>query len=125
MDVDSNSGSKLPVPLMASVVVENLPGITATVVLLTTLFPKPFSYLAPVGDSLALILMQVFFAVIGASGSVCNVIGMAPSIFMFALVIIHLAVILGFGKLFCFDLKLLLEALQQPVEWQQPRGGTP
>ncbi|KAK6936801.1 Protein of unknown function DUF819 [Dillenia turbinata] len=103
MDMDSSSGSKLPVLQMASALVVSfaicktatyitkllgiqrgsLPGITATVVLLATLFPKPFGYLAPVGDSLAVILMQV---------------------------IIHLAVILGFGKLFCFDVKLLLLA---------------
>lgn len=45
----------------------------------------------------------------GASGSILNVINTAPSIFMFALVqvSIHLALIIGFGKLFRFDLKLL------------------
>lgn len=55
---------------------------------------------------------QVFFAVIGANGSIRNVIITAPSIFMFSLVqiAVHLAVILGFGKLFRFDLKLLLLA---------------
>lgn len=55
---------------------------------------------------------QVFFAVVGASGNVWNVINTAPSIFLFALVqiAVHLAVILGFGKLFRFDLKLLLLA---------------
>ncbi|KAK6155654.1 hypothetical protein DH2020_009902 [Rehmannia glutinosa] len=61
---------------------------------------------------MALILMQVFFAVVGASGSIRNVISTAPSIFLFALVQIsvHLAIILGLGKLFRFDLKLLLIA---------------
>jgi uncharacterized membrane protein len=55
---------------------------------------------------------QVFFAVVGASGSIWNVINTAPSIFMFALVqvSVHLAVVLGLGKLFRFDLKLLLLA---------------
>ena len=55
---------------------------------------------------------QVFFAVIGANGSIRNVIITAPSIFMFSLVqiAVHLVVILGFGKLFRFDLKLLLLA---------------
>lgn len=55
---------------------------------------------------------QVFFAVLGASGSVWNVINTAPSIFLFALVqvTVHLAVILGLGKLFRIDQKLLLLA---------------
>lgn len=55
---------------------------------------------------------QVFFAAVGASGSIWNVINTAPSIFMFALiqVTVHLAVILGLGKLFRFDLRLLLLA---------------
>lgn len=56
--------------------------------------------------------MQVFFAVIGASGSIWNVINNAPSIFIFALiqVTVHLLVILGFGKLFQLELKLVLLA---------------
>ncbi|THF95603.1 hypothetical protein TEA_016645 [Camellia sinensis var. sinensis] len=55
---------------------------------------------------------KVFFAVVGASGSIGNVITIAPNIFMFAFVqvTVHLAVILGLGKLFRFDLKLLLLA---------------
>lgn len=49
---------------------------------------------------------------IGASGNVWSVMRTAPSIFLFAFlqVTIHLAVILGLGKLFHFDLKLLLLA---------------
>lgn len=49
---------------------------------------------------------------LGASGSIWNVINTAPSIFMFALVqvTVCLAVILGLGKLFRFDLRLLLLA---------------
>ncbi|KAL9412326.1 hypothetical protein AB3S75_045868 [Citrus x aurantiifolia] len=90
----------------------SLPGVTAIVVILATLLPKQFSYLAPAGDTLALVLMQVFFSVVGASGSIRSVINTAPSIFLFALVqvTVHLAIILGLGKLFRFDLKLLLIA---------------
>ncbi|GFQ05838.1 uncharacterized membrane protein yjcl [Phtheirospermum japonicum] len=90
----------------------SLPAITAIVVFLATAFPNQFAYLAPSGEAMALILMQVFFAVVGASGSIRNVISTAPSIFLFALVQIgvHLAVILGLGKLFRFDLRLLLLA---------------
>ena len=48
----------------------------------------------------------------GASGNIWNVIDTAPSIFMFSLVqiAVHLAVILGLGKLFGINLKLLLIA---------------
>ncbi|KAG4172672.1 hypothetical protein ERO13_A11G011700v2 [Gossypium hirsutum] len=89
-----------------------LPGVTAIVVILATLFPKQFGELAPAGDALALVLMQVFFGVVGASGSVRNVIETAPGIFLFAMiqVAVHLAVMLGLGKLLGFDLKLLLLA---------------
>ncbi|CAI9762435.1 unnamed protein product [Fraxinus pennsylvanica] len=89
-----------------------LPAITAIAVILATVFPNQFAYLAPSGEAMAMILMQVFFTVVGASGSIRNVITTAPSIFLFALVQIsvHLAIILGFGKLFRFDVKLLLIA---------------
>ncbi|XP_027110232.1 uncharacterized protein [Coffea arabica] len=90
----------------------SLPAITAIVVILATVFPRLFAHLAPSGEAMALILMQVFFTVVGASGSIWNVINTAPSILLFALVqiAVHLAVILGLGKLFRFDLKLLLLA---------------
>ncbi|CAL9008734.1 unnamed protein product [Prunus brigantina] len=89
-----------------------LPAVTAIVVTLATVFPKQFSYLAPTGEAMAVILMQVFFAVVGASGNIWSVINTAPSIFFFALIqiAVHLAVILGLGKLLGFDLKLLLIA---------------
>ncbi|XP_010255248.1 PREDICTED: uncharacterized protein LOC104595988 [Nelumbo nucifera] len=90
----------------------SLPCITTIVVILATLFPAQFGYLAPAGEAVALILMQVFFAVVGANGSVCDVINTSPSILLFALlqVSIHLMVILGLGKLLRFDQKLLLLA---------------
>lgn len=132
LDVEPGSGGKLLVPQTATAVAVsfaickaamcitkllgiqggNLPGITATVVILATLLPRHFGYLAPAGDAIAVILMQVFFAVLGASGSIWNVINIAPSIFTFAFiqVTVHLIVILGLGKLFHLDLKLLLLA---------------
>ncbi|KAB5560842.1 hypothetical protein DKX38_005799 [Salix brachista] len=132
MDSGSESGNKLPVLQTATALAVSfaickageyitkffaipggiLPAVTAIVVILATAFPTQFNHLAPSGEALALILMQVFFAVVGASGNVWNVINTAPSIFMFALVQIgiHLAVILGLGKLFRFDQKLLLIA---------------
>ncbi|CAN0902832.1 Uncharacterized membrane protein YjcL [Linum grandiflorum] len=89
-----------------------LPAVTAIVVILATSFPKQFSHLAPTGDTLAVVLMQVFFAVVGAGGSILNVINTAPSIFVFALiqVTVHLAVVVGLGKMMRLDLKLLVLA---------------
>ncbi|XP_065617281.1 uncharacterized protein LOC136061040 isoform X2 [Quercus suber] len=132
VDVESDSGGKLPVLQAATAVAisflicktstyltnicgiqgGSLPAITAVVVILATVFPTKFGFLAPAGETIALVLMQVFFAAVGASGSIWNVINTAPSIFMFALiqVTVHLAVILGLGKLFRFDLRLLLLA---------------
>lgn len=131
-EVKSESGSKLPLLQSATALAVSfaickigsfitkyfaipggsLPAITAVVVVLATTFPKQFAHLAPAGEVMALILMQIFFTVIGASGNIWNVITTAPSIFLFALVqlAVHLAVILGLGKLFRFDLKLLLLA---------------
>ncbi|XP_011628989.1 uncharacterized protein LOC18424385 isoform X3 [Amborella trichopoda] len=89
-----------------------IPCITAIVVMLATVFPEQIGSLAPAGESMALISLQVFFAVLGASGSIFNVIHTAPGIFAFASiqVAVHLAVILGVGRLIGFDQKLLLMA---------------
>ncbi|KAL2556106.1 hypothetical protein Fot_00845 [Forsythia ovata] len=90
----------------------DLPAITAIVVVLATSLPSYFCHLAPAGEAFAVVLMQVFFAVVGAGGSIWNVIHTAPSIFLFAFiqVTVHLIVILGLGKLLQFDSKLLLLA---------------
>ncbi|OAY85222.1 putative membrane protein YjcL [Ananas comosus] len=89
-----------------------LPCVTAIVVAMATLFPSQIGALAPAGEAMALILMQVFFAVVGANGSISNALTTAPSIFLFASVqvLVHLIVILGVGRLLRFDLKLLLIA---------------
>ncbi|PRQ60161.1 hypothetical protein RchiOBHm_Chr1g0378181 [Rosa chinensis] len=103
----------------------NLPVITALVVILATLLPTYFTYLAPSGETIALVLMQVFFAVLGASGSIWNVMITAPSIFVFALVqvTVHLALVLGLGKLFHFDLKLLFLASNANIGGPTTAGG--
>ncbi|KAL6606422.1 hypothetical protein ACP70R_042075 [Stipagrostis hirtigluma subsp. patula] len=90
----------------------SLPCITAIVVALATLFPSHIGKLAPSGEAMAVILMQVFFAVVGANGSISNVINTTPAIFAFAFVqiAVHLLLILGIGKLLKFDKKLLLIA---------------
>jgi len=55
---------------------------------------------------------QVFFTVVGATGSISNVINTTPGIFAFAFIqlSVHLALILGFGRLLGLDQKLLLIA---------------
>jgi len=90
----------------------SLPCITAIVVTLASLFPVQLGRLAPAGEPVALILMQVFFAVVGANGSIWNVINTAPEIFAFSFiqVAVHLVFILGVGKLLGLDRKLLLVA---------------
>ncbi|KAJ4900443.1 hypothetical protein Rs2_14394 [Raphanus sativus] len=89
-----------------------LPAVTAITVLLATSFPDFFNSLAPSAETFSLVLMQVFFTILGATGSVWNVINTAPSIFLFAViqVMVHLAMTLLLGKLFCLDMKLLLLA---------------
>ncbi|KAL6127676.1 hypothetical protein ACLB2K_071039 [Fragaria x ananassa] len=131
-DAESDNGKKLPLVQTATALAVSLaicksgyyltkyfriqggilPSVTAIVVVLATVFPKQFAYLAPSGEAMAMILMQVFFTVVGASGNIWSVINTAPSIFLFALVqiAVHLAMILGLGKLLGFNLKLLLIA---------------
>ncbi|CAF2016472.1 hypothetical protein HID58_077393 [Brassica napus] len=89
-----------------------LPAVTAITVVLATSFPGFFNSLAPSAETISLVLMQVFFTILGATGSIWNVINTAPSIFLFAViqVMVHLAMTLLLGKLFCIDMKLLLLA---------------
>ncbi|XP_066377779.1 uncharacterized protein [Miscanthus floridulus] len=89
-----------------------LPCVTALVVFLATAFPGPLGRLAPAGESLALILMQLFFAVVGANGNVVDAVTRAPSVFAFALVqvSVHLAVVLAAGRIMGIDRKPLLIA---------------
>jgi len=89
-----------------------LPCVTALVVFLATAFPCPLGRLAPAGECLALILMQLFFAVVGANGNVVDAVTRAPSVFAFALVqvSVHLAVVLAAGRIMGIDRKPLLIA---------------
>lgn len=78
-DAESDSGNKLPLLQTATSLAVSLaicksghyltkyfgiqggilPAITAIVVVLATVFPKQFAYLAPSGEAMAMILMQV------------------------------------------------------------------
>ncbi|CAN6202845.1 unnamed protein product [Urochloa humidicola] len=89
-----------------------LPCVTALAVFLATAFPGQLGKLAPAGETMALILMQLFFAVVGANGNVVEAVTKAPAVFGFALVqvSVHLAVLLGVGTLLGLHTKPLLIA---------------
>ena len=79
--------------------------ITAIIVLIATLFPKQIGTIKG-ADKIGTMLMQVFFAAIGASANVLVVLKVGPVLFFFAalILLIHLAFILLAGKLFKLDL---------------------
>ena len=85
--------------------------LTALTVALATLMPGRLERLAG-AETLGMYLMQIFFAVIGASANVQVVMSVGPVLFVFASVIlsIHLAVLLGLGRLFKLDLRELVIA---------------
>ena len=72
---------------------------------MATLFPKPVGSIDG-ADQIGTLLMQVFFAVIGASANIGVVLRVGPVLFLFAAVIllVHLLFILTAGKLFKLDL---------------------
>ena len=78
----------------------DIPIITAVVVVLATVFPRRVGALAPAGSLLAAVLLQVFFAVVGAAGSVRDVVATAPALFFFSAlqVALHLGFVLAAGK---------------------------
>ncbi|KAK9090776.1 hypothetical protein Sjap_023953 [Stephania japonica] len=79
----------------------NLPFVKAIVVILATQFPAQFSYLAPAGEAVAIILMQL-----------CEPFHSARYFYVFcdSDSAVHLAIILGVGKLLRFEKKLLFLA---------------
>lgn len=84
---------------------------TALIVALATLFPGPLQRLVP-AERVGIFLMQVFFAVIGASANVAMVLRVGPVLFVFAAIIlsVHLAFLLLAGKLLRLDLAELVIA---------------
>jgi uncharacterized membrane protein len=79
--------------------------VTALTVTLATLFPGRLGSVAGAHE-LGVVLMQVFFAVIGASASISLVIRHGSMLFLFAIAIltVHLLVILVAGRLLRLDL---------------------
>jgi uncharacterized membrane protein len=79
--------------------------VTALIVTLATLFPNRLGSLAGAHE-VGVLLMQVFFAVIGASASIALVLEHGTVLFVFAVGIlaVHLVVILVAGRLLRLDL---------------------
>ena len=77
-----------------------IPAATALAVALATAFPGLTRPLAPAADAAAAALLQVFFAAVGAAGSVAAVLGSAPSLFAFCGIQIfgHLGIVLLVGR---------------------------
>ena len=63
-----------------------IPIATVVTIALATAFPRRLGKLAPSGEALAAIVMQCFFVVIGASGSVKMMLRTAPSLFLYSFV---------------------------------------
>lgn len=78
-----------------------IPAATALTVALATASPRLVAPLAPAGDAVAGVLLHIFFASVGAAGSVRAVLSTAPALFAFCGVQIftHLAIILAIGRL--------------------------
>ena len=74
--------------------------ITGLTVALATLAPKVVAPLIPSGEGLAAILMQLFFASVGASGNIGIVVRTAPTLFLWSLVAIsvHVGLVLGIER---------------------------
>lgn len=89
-----------------------IPCATILVVMLATLCPSWVDPLAPAGETLAIIFVQIFFTVVGASASIWTVFKTAPYLFLFCFVqiAVHLALILSVGGFLGFDRRLLLLA---------------
>ena len=79
--------------------------ITLLVVAIATIFPKQMNAIKG-ADQIGTLLMQVFFAAIGASANIIVVLKVGPVLFVFAglILLVHLIFILFFGKLFKLDL---------------------
>jgi len=87
-----------------------LPTTSLLTVLAATLRPTYFRRLQPAGMAIGILLIQLFFAASGASGSIALVMRQAPSLFLYSAlqVTLHFALLVGFGR---FLLRLPLREL--------------
>ncbi|KAK9835862.1 hypothetical protein WJX74_009704 [Apatococcus lobatus] len=90
----------------------SIPIITALSVVLATLIPNLLQPLVASGEGLAAIIMSLFFATVGANGSIHTVITTAPALFLFAFVqlAVHLGFVLISGRILRIPRKELLLA---------------
>ncbi|GIM12969.1 hypothetical protein Vretimale_16155, partial [Volvox reticuliferus] len=86
--------------------------ITALSVALATAVPRLLAPLVPSAEGLAQLLMQIFYATIGASANVSLVIQTAPVLFLFSLLALgaHLSLLLLVGRLAGFSMREMLLA---------------
>ena len=89
-----------------------LPIVTGLTVSAATLFPSTFAPLAPAGEAHATLLLHVFFAAVGAMGSVRDVVATSPVLFAHSLLAIgaHLALVLLAGRALGMPLREVLLA---------------
>lgn len=82
-----------------------IPVVTLFVVALATAFPKQLTPYRTAASTIGIFLLQVFFAVAGAGGSLIAVLRRAPVLVIFSTVqlLIHLAFLLFTARLFRFD----------------------
>lgn len=85
--------------------------LTLITIAIATIFPDKMKKLGS-ADQIGTMLMQVFFAVIGASASLIIVLKYGPILFLFAglILLIHLVFILIAGKIFNLDLSEIVIA---------------
>lgn len=79
-----------------------IPLVTIVALFFATFFPKYLRPYASTGNALGVFFMQVFFAAVGASGSIASVIGSAPMLFLFIAVqlSIHVTILYVVGRVF-------------------------
>ncbi len=85
--------------------------LTLLTIALATIFPKQMNKLGS-ADQIGTMLMQIFFAVIGASANLIIVLNYGPILFIFAglILLIHLIFILIAGRIFNLDLSEIVIA---------------
>lgn len=86
--------------------------ITCASVAIATLMPRQLAPLRECGAALALMIMQVFFASVGASANVPLVLSTAPALFVFSLLAlsVHLGAMLLIGRALSLSWRELLLA---------------
>ncbi|CAI5481460.1 unnamed protein product [Closterium sp. Yama58-4] len=87
-----------------------IPCVTALVLAFATITPSFAAPLVVPGEKMAALMLQVFFASIGANGNLSAILSSAPSLFLFILLqlSLHLLFTLSLGRLLSFPLKHLL-----------------